>query len=156
MKELTLCYLLRNKRICLGYKKRGFGEGFWNGFGGKINTHESVHEAAVRELGEECGVEVAPHDLKKMAVMEFFFEDGTHLKVHTFFVHAWKGDPVETEEMKPAWFTFTRIPYEVMWEDDQHWLPRALRGERLTGKVWFDHTDRSIKDMVWEPVEQLL
>ncbi|CAN0571511.1 unnamed protein product, partial [Ectocarpus sp. 12 AP-2014] len=37
-------------------KKRGFGEGKWNGFGGKVESGESVEEAAKRELMEEAGV----------------------------------------------------------------------------------------------------
>ncbi|CAN0261386.1 unnamed protein product, partial [Ectocarpus fasciculatus] len=44
------------KEILLGMKKRGFGEGKWNGFGGKVESGESVDEAAKRELMEEAGV----------------------------------------------------------------------------------------------------
>ncbi|CAN0505072.1 unnamed protein product, partial [Ectocarpus sp. 12 AP-2014] len=35
-----------SKEILLGMKKRGFGEGKWNGFGGKVESGESVEEAA--------------------------------------------------------------------------------------------------------------
>ncbi|CAN0403706.1 unnamed protein product, partial [Ectocarpus sp. 8 AP-2014] len=42
--------------ILLGMKKRGFGEGKWNGFGGKVESGESVEEAAKRELMEEAGL----------------------------------------------------------------------------------------------------
>ena len=40
----------------LGLKKRGFGEGKYNGFGGKLNKGESFEEAACREIEEECGL----------------------------------------------------------------------------------------------------
>jgi hypothetical protein len=40
MKEVTICLLIKEKGsnitdVCLGMKKKGFGEGKWNGFGGK-------------------------------------------------------------------------------------------------------------------------
>ena len=40
-------------------KKRGFGEGKWNGFGGKVEEGETILQAALRELKEECGASVA-------------------------------------------------------------------------------------------------
>ena len=151
-KILTLAYLLTNDTICLAVKKRGFGEGNWNGYGGKVEEGETIEEAVVREISEESGVFVAAGDLEKIAIIEFFFKDGGHLEVHTFFVRTWNGEPVETEEMKPQWFLYSDIPYENMWADDVHWLPRALQGERLWGKVWFKEDGKSIETMAWEPL----
>ncbi len=37
-----------DKQILLGLKKRGFGEGKWNGFGGKVHVGESIAKGAVR------------------------------------------------------------------------------------------------------------
>ena len=150
MKELTLAYLVKEDSICLGYKKRGFGAGNWNGFGGKLEAGETLEEAVIREIEEESEVLVSVNDLEKVALVDFFFQDKTHLKVHTFFVRNWQGDPQETEEMKPAWFSYTDIPYEDMWEDDQYWLPRALLGEKLIGQVTFDDTDKHITEMEWQ------
>jgi len=31
-------------------KKRGFGQGKWNGFGGKVEPNESIEQAAIREM----------------------------------------------------------------------------------------------------------
>lgn len=154
MQELTLSYLVRDDSVCLGLKKRGFGEGNWNGYGGKLEEGETPHEAAIREIKEESGVKVEMKELKKVAVVEFMFENGTHLNVHTYFVRAWEGEPVETEEMKPKWFRFNEIPYEKMWEDDQYWFPRALLGEQLKGKVWFDKSEVHIKKMEWVRVTE--
>jgi hypothetical protein len=47
-KRLTLAFVREAGRILLGYKKRGFGCGRWNGFGGKVNPGETEHEGAVR------------------------------------------------------------------------------------------------------------
>lgn len=152
MQKLTLTYLVKDDQVCLALKKRGFGEGNWNGYGGKIEEGETLLDAAVREIHEESEVVVAKEDLSKVVLVDFIFENGKHLEVHTFFTRKWKGEPKETEEMRPEWFFFHEIPYHKMWEDDRHWFPRALSGERLRGKVWFDESEVHIKEMEWEPI----
>ena len=47
-KLLTLVFVLEPGRVLLGMKKRGFGVGRWNGFGGKVQIEETVEEGAVR------------------------------------------------------------------------------------------------------------
>ncbi|MFZ2252543.1 MAG: NUDIX domain-containing protein [Minisyncoccia bacterium] len=150
-KILTLAYLLKDDKICLAMKKRGFGEGYLCGYGGKIEAGETIINAAVREIDEESSVAVAVTDLEKIAVIEFFFKDGKHLEVHTYFVNTWEGEPEETEEMRPEWFLYNDIPYEKMWADDIHWLPFALRGGKFTGRVWFKEDGKSIEKMEWTP-----
>ena len=50
-KALTLLFVRNNfNEILLGLKKRGFGEGKWNGFGGKVNPTETITDAAIRYL----------------------------------------------------------------------------------------------------------
>lgn len=60
-------------RILLGRKKRGVGEGFFNGFGGKVERGETIFEAAARELEEEAGIR--PLDMEHRAVHIFKFSD---------------------------------------------------------------------------------
>jgi 8-oxo-dGTP diphosphatase / 2-hydroxy-dATP diphosphatase len=51
-KEYTLVFCRRevnnHREILLGMKKRGFGAGKWNGFGGKLEENESNEDAAKR------------------------------------------------------------------------------------------------------------
>ena len=49
-KQLTLLFVLEpeKKEVLLGMKKRGFGQGRWNGFGGKVQAGETVEDAAIR------------------------------------------------------------------------------------------------------------
>lgn len=114
MKQYTLVFPITENTICLGYKKRGFGHGNWNGFGGKIQDGESEREAAIRELNEESCIQGELESLEKVARIEFFFKDGAHLEVHVFLIRSWRGDLTETEEMKPVWFHFSDIPYKEM------------------------------------------
>lgn len=154
-KVLTLSYPLTAREILLGYKKRGFGEGKWNGFGGKVHDGETIQAAAVRELKEEAELTGTEDGLQKVAIQNFFFPDGAHLEVHTFFLRVWQGEPCETDEMRPAWFSYDTIPYDRMWVDDIHWLPRALSGEKLIGDVSFDESGDVILSMEWKSVESL-
>ena len=44
-KILTLVLILQDEKILLGMKKRGFGAGRWNGFGGKVREDESIESS---------------------------------------------------------------------------------------------------------------
>lgn len=68
-------------------------------------------------------------------------------------MNSWKGELDETEEMRPQWFLYNEIPYDHMWADDVHWLPHALRGEKLRGRVWFQEDGKSIETMEWKKVD---
>jgi 8-oxo-dGTP diphosphatase / 2-hydroxy-dATP diphosphatase len=137
-KLLTLVLIDDGSSLLLGMKKRGFGEGRWNGFGGKVEADETILEAAKREVEEEVGVQVS--DLVQVATLLFSFasDEALVLEVHVFRATAFSGTPIETEEMKPQWFLYDEIPYDEMWPDDRYWLPQVLAGETLTGSFHFD------------------
>jgi len=112
-KIMTLCLVHEHPRVLLGMKKRGFGAGRWNGFGGKLHEGETIEEAAKREVLEETGLTV--EELSKRGVVDFEFEnDPTILEVHIFRIEKYAGEPAETEEMRPQWFTVDEIPFKVI------------------------------------------
>lgn len=136
-KRLTLCIIYQNHRVLLGLKKRGFGAGRWNGFGGKVEPSESIEESALREVMEEAGVEVVK--MEKRGIIDFEFEnDPKILEVHIFCILKYAGKPKETNEMKPKWFDISKIPFEKMWPDDVYWMPLLLAGKKFKGKFLFD------------------
>jgi len=142
-KVLTLCIVHKHPRILLGMKKRGFGEGRWNGFGGKVEKGEKIKDAAKREVLEETGA--AAGDIKKAGVIEFEFKGNPEiLKVHVFITSELVGEPQETDEMKPKWFHVDKIPFAKMWPDDEYWLPLVLSGKKITAKFWFEGFDKII------------
>lgn len=143
-KQLTLCMVFRDNQILLGMKKRGFGEGRWNGFGGKLEEGESVESAAMRELWEEVGIKT--DKLDKAGIMEFTFQSDPDkiLEVHIFKINDFTGEPEESEEMKPQWFKFSEIPFHQMWSDDEQWFPFLLLGKLFKGKFHFDRPSDSL------------
>lgn len=132
MSVLTLIYARRPaaNQVLLGMKKRGFGAGKFNGFGGKLEPGESLEESASRELQEECGVVVGPAGLRWCGTLIYIYDTKPKgMEVHVFDLEAWEGQPEETEEMRPQWFHHDEIPLKDMWADDQFWLVQYLDGE---------------------------
>ena len=143
-KVMTLCIVCQDNKILLGIKKRGFGMGKYNGFGGKVSGNETIEEAAKRELLEESGL--TANNLEKLGVLDFSWEDKEGiLEVNIFKVIDFSGSPTETEEMKPQWFDVDKIPFEKMWSGDKHWLPLFLENKKFKGKFIFDESNQVIE-----------
>ena len=142
-KIMTLCCVYNDTHILLGeIKKNGVLNGRFNGFGGKLEEGETIAEAAVRELQEET--EIVPLDMQKRGVVIFKFEEDGNpfegkplVEVHIFSVTKFEGEPSETEEMRPQWFSLDKIPYAKMWPDDPYWLPLILEGKNIEGIFHF-------------------
>lgn len=136
-KLATVLVVIKNGKVLLGMKKRGFGVGKWNGFGGKPNAGEKIKDTAVRETQEECGILVK--NILNVGILDFEFphKPAWNQQVHFFTAKEFEGEPKETEEMKPAWFEFEKIPYDLMWPDDQFWLPLTLESKKFKGKFVF-------------------
>jgi len=139
-KILTLCIIHQDTRVLLGLKKRGFGAGKWNGFGGKIQNGETIDQAAKRELLEEAGIVV--ENLEQFGTLAFSWEGKPEiLEVHIFKALDFKGEATESEEMKPQWFDVLEIPFDKMWPDDKYWFPLFLAGQKFKGKFLFGEND---------------
>ena len=133
----TLCLVHQHPKILLGLKKRGFGAGRWNGFGGKVHDGESIEEAARRELLEEAHIEAL--SLENAGTVNFEFESNQEIvEVNFFRVSDFTGQPVETDEMRPQWFSVDSIPFKEMWSDDAYWMPLFLEGKKFKGRFLFD------------------
>lgn len=148
-KVLTLCIVYQHPNVLLGLKKRGFGAGKWNGFGGKVESAETIEDAAKRELQEEAGIEV--EDLEKVGILDFEFKGNPEiLEVHIFRSGEFSGEPTESEEMKPQWFHVDEIPFKKMWPDDEHWMPLFLQGKKFKGKFLFGESDNILEQELSE------
>lgn len=135
--QATLVLVIRDGSLLLGMKKRGFGQGLWNGFGGKIHSGESAQSAAIRELNEESKLTAVK--LEKAGTLSFIFDSqAPSIFGHIYTCTEFKGAPGETGEMKPEWFSFSDIPYDMMWADDRFWLPFVLEGRKIDAAYRFD------------------
>ena len=140
----TLCLIYKHPKILLGMKKRGFGAGRWNGFGGKMNEGESVEDGARREMLEEASVNILALDKVGMLRFDFEGKSESEIEAHIFRVIDFTGEPQETEEMTPRWFDVRSIPFDSMWPDDRYWMPLFLEGKRFSGSFLFDKEGKSV------------
>jgi 8-oxo-dGTP diphosphatase/2-hydroxy-dATP diphosphatase len=144
IKQLTLGIVCQPPRVLLGMKKRGFGAGRWNGFGGKLQDGESLEESLRREFKEEAGIDI--DSVEKRGILEFEFPNSPEvLQVHVYLASHFTGEVAESEEMRPQWFAVDAIPFANMWPDDEFWLPLFLAGKKFQGKFWFDENNEILK-----------
>ncbi|MFA5602607.1 MAG: 8-oxo-dGTP diphosphatase [Bacilli bacterium] len=137
--QTTLLLLRKDNKILLAMKKKGFGEGKYNGVGGKIEPNETPEEGMIRESKEE--IFITPTEYYKVGTIEFmecYKGEKLNLTFHLFIATNWDGTPKESDEVKPKWFDIDKIPYDKMFPDDKYWLPYVLEGKKIKGFFDFD------------------
>ncbi|KAA1473002.1 hypothetical protein DENSPDRAFT_216973 [Dentipellis sp. KUC8613] len=167
----TNAFIIHGNKLLLGYKKRGFGVGKYNGFGGKVEPGETPDQAAARELEEEAGIE-AP--LEHSGTFLFVTEGGPDwaFQIEIYRAEEYSGTLAETDEMRPVWFSISAssetakaavasviekaidnnlppIPYESMWDSDYLWLPLLLSKTHFVGRTDFKEVDGVFKLERW-------
>lgn len=152
MKKSTLCFCIKDDQVLLAMKKRGFGSGKWNGYGGKIQD-ESPKAAAVRELEEESGLVADKKDLLQVALMRFYFDKNPVFECFVYTTRSWQNEPAETEEMRPQWYPISNLPFEEMWAADAKWVPLILNGEKIEAEVYFNADGSVVKEFSHKPTE---
>ncbi len=153
MKKATICFCIKNDEVLLGMKKRGFGVGKWNGYGGKVEENEEPLAAAIRELKEESGITANDKHLEQVALINFYFDKNPIFECHVFLVHEWQKEPKETEEMSPQWFFVSQLPFGEMWPADAKWVPLILNGEKIKAEINFNADGSEVKDFSYEAME---
>ncbi len=155
-----LCLLTRisgdgASEVLLGRRKRtGLGHGKIVAPGGHVEPGESPAEAAAREVKEESGIHVTPGALTEAAHITFLFPVRLDwdMTVAIFTGATWTGHAAESDEIAPEWFPVAALPYDRMWGDAPHWLPRVLAGERLRATFSYADDNETLASVSVEPL----
>lgn len=141
----TLLFVVRPTELLLIHKLRGLGAGKINGPGGRLRQDETPLEGAVREVEEEVGI--TPLEVSYSGRLLFQFLDGYSIQVWVYRAEDFRGSPRPSREAIPFWAPLDAIPYQLMWPDDEIWLPWMLRRRRFLGRFIFD-SDRMLEHRV--------
>jgi 8-oxo-dGTP diphosphatase/2-hydroxy-dATP diphosphatase len=140
-------FIVKDNKILLGFKKRGFGMNKWNIFGGKKDDGETYAEAAQREVFEECSLNVT--SLTEKALINFSWTNkDLKFEVHVFQALKFEGQAEESEEMLPQWFDIEAIPYKKMWPDNKLWWPLFLAGHQLKADFIYGPKDKLLEHKI--------
>jgi ADP-ribose pyrophosphatase YjhB (NUDIX family) len=98
----------------------GYMDGYWAMPAGHVEHGESVTQAAVREVREEVGVEIAESDLEPVTAMHRTGRNGQSIdeRVDFFFTATrWTGEPRLLETDKAAgleWYSLDKLPDTIV------------------------------------------
>ncbi|KAI0322961.1 hypothetical protein OF83DRAFT_1089969 [Amylostereum chailletii] len=100
-------------------------------------------------MQEECGI-TAP--LEHAGSLLFILKNGPEwaFQIELYRADTYTGTIVETDEMRPEWFSASDLPIQVgkdvlpsipfdnMWPDDVYWMPHLLSQKRFSGRADFE------------------
>jgi 8-oxo-dGTP diphosphatase len=141
---VVLVFVRRENQVLLGFKKTGFGQGKFVAVGGHIEAGETPEQAIKREFCEETSAELV--DLVLVARVEFVFLAQPEWNMHAsvFESFAWRGQPLESNEIAPAWFDVAALPYAQMWDDGRHWVRQLLDGARFDVRIVYASDNQNV------------
>lgn len=165
MNTTTICLMKKGKgKVLLAMKKKGFGAGRWNGYGGKPKPKDkSIRHTAIREIREESCLSVYRRWLIPVAHFVFYFAKEPKVESFVFICDRWKGEPQDTEEMGPhRWCDCDNLPVRdrkdnlTMWPADPLWIPLViLGGEKIEGEIFFDREGNEVRKWKFRKVASL-
>jgi 8-oxo-dGTP diphosphatase len=126
-------FFLRDGQVLLLRRfNTGYEDGNYSVPAGHIEGNEPLMQAAVREVGEEIGIEALPSALEIIGVMHRKSDD---VRVDFFLVAtAWVGEPANCEPDKCdelAWYPLATLPENIV-----PYVKRALENYRRG--QWFE------------------
>lgn len=118
-----------NNQLLLGLRKSPHGEGTWCPPGGHLEYEESFEAAAIREVKEETGLDIAQNDVAVIGVTnDFFKESGKHYVTIHLKAKEFNGEVKLCEPDKFAkwqWFDMDNLP-ENMFLPAAQFLAQSL------------------------------
>lgn len=141
MKLATLCYIEKDNSILMLHrvkKENDIHEGKWNGLGGKLELGESPQECAIREVKEECGLNVKNPILKGMLTFPKFAKDEDWY-VFVFVIKEFDGELMESNEGNLKWIPKSELLNLNLWDGDKVFLKWLDQDKFFSGKFIYEN-----------------
>jgi len=102
---------------------------------------DSITKKTVREVYRLTKVTVYEHDLKQSGTVHYYTINNSGnrievLKATLYVCDVWQNNPVNATGIRPTWYAFGDIPFNLMLEDAQSWLPRVLEDDKIIAEVY--------------------
>jgi ADP-ribose pyrophosphatase YjhB (NUDIX family) len=130
---------------------------FWSLVGGKVEAGESAHQALIREVKEETGLDVALEAIGAMLYQTFIDFEGQPTEAQIYEVTRWTGDfniqdpdglviEVAFIPMEQALIELAKIDYPPMSEP----LISFLRGDSPARTIWRYRHSKGVSELLEE------
>jgi 8-oxo-dGTP diphosphatase len=121
MLNTTLCYIEKDGAYLMMHrikKKNDINKDKWIGVGGKIKDGESPHEAVLREIREEAGVN--PLNLEYRGIITFVSNEYGTEYMHLFTATGYTGEiKNDCDEGELVWVKKEEVYQLPVWEGDK-------------------------------------
>ena len=139
-------------------KRKRIGIGRWVPPGGATESNDkSQKHAAQRELRQETGLVFPLKSFQKGGVLRGYINstDMPTWLVHIYLVDASaaKQTFVPNEEyVEMRWFPLSELPFEKMLQGDRDWLPKIVKGQKLSIRIVANENADKAFSIVIEPI----
>jgi 8-oxo-dGTP diphosphatase len=122
-------------------KRKRIGIGRWVPPGGATELDDkSQKHSAQRELQQETGLSYPLRKFKKVGVLRGYVDSGKTFNwlVNIYLVNSDRPQRAlkpNEEYVKMHWFHLSKLPFNGMLRGDREWLPRIVRGEKLSIRI---------------------
>ena len=103
-------------------KENDYNHDKWIGIGGKFENGESPEDCAIREIREETGLEIAPHDLEYCGIVTFVdLGESTYTEfMHIFRARHFSGSLLTNcPEGDLEWVPVSKLKELPHWQADE-------------------------------------
>lgn len=123
-------------------KRKRIGVGLWVPPGGATEcSDKSQKHAAQRELRQETGLVFPLKSFQKVGILRGYINS---TDVPTWIVHIYIVDASKTEQVfvpneeyfEMRWFHLSQLPFEKMLQGDREWLPKIVKGQKLSIRIF--------------------
>lgn len=140
-------------------KRKKVGSDFWVPPGGATEVKDkSQKHSAMREVFQETGLRYSLDAFKKVGILRGYFDSSripnwiVHIYLVTSSINS-QSLKINEEYTDMRWFPLSKLPFQRMLLGDRKWLPRLVRGEKLSIRIFSNKEVGRLQSIEIQPVK---